>query len=52
MLISNKDDIFRNEFSQAFYLAKNTFVNEKYSLDGDGKLIQSSVDLTNNSSSL
>lgn len=46
MVSNNKDEQFRTEFAQAFYLAKNSFVNERYSKSTEG-LNQSSVDLTN-----
>lgn len=46
MLVNNKDENFKYEFTQAFYLAKNVFLNESYSIGEEG-LEQNTVDLSN-----
>lgn len=46
MLIKNKNENFKYEFSQAFFLAKHSHTSEKYS-QGENGLIQSTTDLSN-----
>ena len=51
LLQNNKDENFRNEFVQSYYLGKNNFINEKYSITNEG-VKQESIDLTNRDDSL
>lgn len=46
MLVNNKDENFRYEFTQAFFLAKNTFLNESYNNSEEG-IVQNTIDLSN-----
>lgn len=48
LLINNEDENFQYEFTQAFYQAKNSFVNESYKNNEEG-YVQETIDLSNKS---